>query len=102
MHALVEPSSIVLVLKKTLIGALLALCVAACATSHSTPGTRQRAAAKVPPAGCVAETATRIPVSPHDCAGAGRVWTDQDIKSTGATDVATALRQLDPTVTTGH
>ena len=101
MHALVEPSSIVLVLK-TLIGAFLALCVAACATSHYTPGTGQRAAAKVPPAGCVAETATRIPVSPHDCAGAGRVWTDQDIKSTGATDVATALRQLDPTVVTGH
>jgi hypothetical protein len=56
----------------------------------------------VPPAGCVAETATRIPVNPHDCAGAGRVWTDQDVKSTGATDVAQALRQLDPTVVVGH
>ena len=90
-------------LKKILIGAGLTLCVAACATSPSTPGTAPRAAAaKVPPAGCVAETATRIPVSPHDCAGAGRVWTDQDVKSTGATDVAQALRQLDPTVVTSH
>jgi hypothetical protein len=84
-------------------GAGLTLCVVACATSPSTPGTGQRAgAAMVPPAGCVAETATRIPVSPHDCAGAGRVWTDQDVKSTGATDGAQALRQLDPTVTVGH
>jgi hypothetical protein len=91
------------VLKKILIGAGLTLCVAACATSPSTPGTAHAAAtANVPPAGCVAETATRIPVNPHDCAGAGRVWTDQDIKSTGATDVAQALRQLDPTVVVGH
>jgi hypothetical protein len=90
-------------LKKILIGAGLTLCVSACATSPSTPGTgHTAAAAKVPPAGCVAETATRIPVNPHDCAGAGRVWTDQDIKSTGATDVAQALRQLDPTVVVGH
>jgi hypothetical protein len=51
----------------------------------------------------MAETATRIPVSPHDCAGIGRVWTDKDIKSTGATSAGEALRQLDPTViVTGH
>jgi hypothetical protein len=56
----------------------------------------------VPPAGCVADTATRIPVSPRDCVAAGRVWTDQDVKSTGATDAAQALRQLDPTVVIGH
>jgi len=30
------------------------------------------------------------------------VWTDQDLKSTGATDAAQALRQLDPTVTISH
>ena len=90
-------------LKKILIGAGLTLCVAACATSPSTPGTgRPAAAAKVPPAGCVADTATRIPVSPSECAGAGRTWSYQDVKSTGATDVAQALRQLDPTVVTGH
>jgi hypothetical protein len=89
--------------KKTMIGACLTVCVAACATSPSTPGTSRRAAqAKVPPAGCVADTATRIPVSPRDCAASGRVWTDQDIKSTGATDSAQALRQLDPTVVISH
>ena len=89
--------------KKTLLGACLTLCVAACATSPSTSGTRQpAAAAQVPPAGCVAQTATRIPVSPRDCVGSGRVWTDQDVKSTGVTDAAQALHQLDPTVVIGH
>jgi hypothetical protein len=91
------------VLSKTLIGAFVTLCVSACATSPSAPGTgHAAAAAQVPPTGCVAETATRIPVNPHDCAGAGRVWTDQDIKSTGATSAAQALRQLDPTVVVNH
>jgi hypothetical protein len=30
------------------------------------------------------------------------VWTDQDVKSTGVTEAAQALRQLDPTVAIGH
>jgi len=92
-------------LNSIFIAACLTLCVAACATSSSTSGTEKpRAAASVPvpPAGCVAGTATRIPVSPSDCAGPGRVWTDQDVKSTGATDAAQALHQLDPTVTIDH
>jgi hypothetical protein len=42
-------------------------------------------------------------VSPSDCAAFGHVWTDKDIKSTGATSAGQALRQLDPTViVTGH
>ena len=89
-------------LKQILTGAGLTLCMAACATSPSTPGTGRPAAAKVAPAGCLAETATRIPVSPRDCAGGGRVWTSDDVKSTGATDVAQALRQLDPTIVVSH
>ena len=85
-------------LNRILIATCLTLYVAACASSAARHET-----AKLPPAGCVAESATRIPVSPRDCAGAGRVWTDQDIKSTGATSAGQALRQLDPTVTvTGH
>lgn len=88
-------------LSKILISACLTLCVAACATPPS--GTaRPRATAKAPPVGCVADTATRIPVSPSDCTGFGRVWTDQDVKSTGVTEAAQALRQLDPTVVIGH
>jgi len=86
------------VLNRILISACLALCAAACSTPRASSE-----AARQPPAGCIAETATRIAVSPHDCAGTGRVWTDKDIKSTGATSAGEALRQLDPTViVTGH
>ena len=89
-------------LKKILLGVCLTLCVAACATPSSSGTGKSTSAAKVPPAGCVADTATRIPVSPRDCAGFGRVWTDQDVRSTGVSDAAQALHQLDPTVTIGH
>jgi hypothetical protein len=88
--------------KKFLIGAGLSLCVAACASAPSTPGaatSKAPAAANLPPAGCVSGTATRIPTSPRECAAFGRVWTDEDIKTTGATDSGQALRLLDPSVT---
>jgi hypothetical protein len=87
---------------KIVIGACFVLCVAACASSRSPPDTAKPAppaTANQPPAGCVADTATRIPVSPRDCAAFGRTWTEQDVRSTGATDAAQALRQLDPSVT---
>lgn len=91
-------------MKKIFIVPCLTLCViacgSACVSSRSTPDTAKAAltpTAERPPAGCIAATATRIPVSPKDCAAFGRVWTDQDIRSTGATDAAQALRQLDPT-----
>ena len=94
------------VLNKLLIGICLPLCVAACANSRTTPDTAKpvaAATAQQPPAGCVAATATRIPVSPQDCAAFGRSWDGLDIKSTGGTDVAQVLRQLDPSLTvTGH
>jgi hypothetical protein len=90
-------------LHNILIAICLTLCVAACATSPATSGTgRPRAAAKEPPAGCVADTATRIPVSPSDCVAFGSTFTYKDVKSTGETDAAQALRQLDPTVTVTH
>jgi hypothetical protein len=89
-------------LKTIVIGACLAFCVGACATSPPSGTGQPAAAAKTPPAGCVADTASRIPVSPRDCAGFGRAWSAQDVKSTGATDAAQALRQLDPTVTIGQ
>lgn len=88
--------------KKYLIGAGLSLCVAACASTPSSPGaaTSDAAAApNLPPAGCVSSSATRIPTSAAECAAFGRAWTDQDIKTTGATDAAQALRLLDPSVT---
>jgi hypothetical protein len=81
----------------------VALAVAACA-SNRPAGTPENAAqaSKALPSGCVSQTATRIPLSPSECAAFGHVWTEQDVKRTGATDAAQALRLLDPTVTTGH
>ena len=43
-------------------------------------------------------TATRISSS-EPCASPGRVYTDKDIQSTGATTAAEALRLLDPSIT---
>ena len=86
-------------MKRLLIGCV-ALCIAACASTR--PGSAPPKTAEVsnlPPAGCVAETATRIPLNPRECAAFGHVWTGQDIKRTGAVDMAQALRLLDPTVT---
>lgn len=81
---------------KILIGGALALCVAACASSPSTP---PAATAANPPGWCVSSTGTRIPLSPGECAAAGHTWTQKQIDTTGATDAAQALRQLDPSLT---
>jgi hypothetical protein len=88
--------------KKYQIGAGLSLCVAACASTSSIPGAATSNAAatpNLPPVGCVSSTATRIPRSPAECVAFGRAWTQEDIRTTGATDAAQALRLLDPSVT---
>jgi hypothetical protein len=85
-----------------LIGGIFALCVAACATSPAVPESKLTAREAEPPAGCVADAATRIPGKPGECGAFGHTWTSQDVKTTGATDVAQALRQLDPTVIVSH
>ena len=86
--------------RPVLVGASLALCIAACATSPSTQTDQKTAAVEsTPPRGCVAGTATRLPVKPGECAGFGNTWSDKDLKSTGATDVGQGLSLLDPSVT---
>jgi hypothetical protein len=85
-----------------LIGAGLSVCVAACAGAPSTPvgaNSSMTAAAKRPPAGCVSQTGTRISLGPTECAAFGHIWTEDAIKSTGATEPGEALRLLDPTAT---
>jgi hypothetical protein len=84
-------------LKELVIGACLVLPLAACTTPS--PTREPAKTALVAPAstpGCVPDTATRIPVKEHDCAGFGRTYTREDIERTGATDAGQALRLLDP------
>ena len=91
-------------LTKLLIGALLALPLAACTTPSATrepPKSASLAPART--RGCVPDTATRIPVKETDCAGFGRTYTQQDLQRTGQPDTAQALRLLDPSLTVhGH
>jgi hypothetical protein len=68
---------------KAVIGTGLSVCVAACASSPVTPA---HSAASRAPAGCVAQTATRIPLRPSDCGAAG------------ANEPGQALYLLDPTL----
>jgi len=91
-------------LKELFIGACLVLPLAACTTPA--PTREPAKTALVAPAhtpGCVPDTATRIPVKEHDCAGFGRTYTQEDIQRTGQPDTAQALRMLDPSLTVhGH
>lgn len=89
--------------KKSLLGICLLL-LGACA---STPPAPQTAKATSPsssgsPVGCVNKTATRLPTRPEDCAAFGSSHSQEDIKSTGQTDAASALQMLNPSVTAGH
>lgn len=87
-------------LKTLALGSCL-VALAACASAPTTPDKTAAAAVK-PPAGCVAQTATRIPVKDSDCAGFGNTYTDQDIRSTGQVSADKALGMLDPSVRVGH
>ena len=44
-------------------------------------------------------TGTRISSSSESCPASGRVYSDEDIRSTGATTAGDALRLLDPSIT---
>jgi hypothetical protein len=83
--------------KRLIAGALIAVGLAACATTPqaTTPPT---ASAK-PPLGCVSDTATRLPVATGECAGPGSVYTKEDMDRTGQVYAQDALRMLDPAIT---
>ncbi|HXY76199.1 MAG TPA: hypothetical protein VEH54_04770 [Steroidobacteraceae bacterium] len=86
---------------KLLIAPLLALSLVACQSTPSS-STAPTAKAQQPPAGCVAQTATHIPIPPDTCAGFGNQYTQPAIQNTGKTDAGSALKQLDPSITIGH
>ena len=87
-------------LKSLALSAALALSLAACSTAPVSPDKAAAADAK-PPAGCVGQTATRIPVKDDStsCAGFGSTYTRQDVDRTGQVDLGRALQMLDPTIT---
>ena len=68
----------------------------ACASTPSTPGVasaRGNESVKQQP-GCL-QTGSRVP---NDCAGIGRAYDQRNIRTTGQTETAAALRMLDPSV----
>ncbi len=90
--------------KSLALSAALALTLAACATPPVSPNKAAAANAK-PPAGCVAQTASRIPVKDGSmaCAGFGSTYTGDDLDRTGQIFVDKALSMLDPAIrSSGH
>ena len=90
-------------LKRSLLGVCVLL-LAACASTPPTPKTAKATApsSSGSPVGCVNKTATRLPTRPEDCAAFGASHSQDELKSTGQTDAASALQMLNPTVTAGH
>ncbi|HUL47725.1 MAG TPA: hypothetical protein VLV25_11550 [Steroidobacteraceae bacterium] len=86
--------------KSLALSAALALILSGCATPPVSPDKATAANAK-PPAGCVGQTATRIPLKDdRTCAGFGSTYTQQDLDSTGRwDDLGRALPMLDPAIT---
>jgi hypothetical protein len=87
-------------LKSLVLSAALALAACAAAPDKTTVGKPTVANAR-PPAGCVGQTATRIPVKDEStqCAGFGSTYSKQDVDNTGQTDLGRALPMLDPAIT---
>lgn len=84
-------------LKLSVLSAALALILAACAATPPGAG-KPSAANALPPAGCVAQTATRIPVKDTACSGHGNTYTKEDIERTGQANLGDALPMLDPAI----
>ena len=85
-------------MKSLALSGAVALLLCACATAPVSPDKAAAANAK-PPAGCVAQTATRIPVKDDQCVGFGSTYTKDDIDHTGQTTVGSALTMMDPSIT---
>jgi hypothetical protein len=90
-------------LNKPLIGAALALALAACASTPPSPdAAKSTLATSQQPPGCAGTSATTTAasqsVNPQPCAGFGSVYTRDEMTRVGATSAADALRLLAPTV----
>jgi hypothetical protein len=90
---------VIAMMKSLALSAAFALILAACASAPVSPDKNATANAK-PPAGCVGQTATLIPLKDRtSCAGVGSTYTRQDIDNTGEIYLDRALQMLDPSIT---
>ena len=87
-------------LKNFLVAGCLALALSACATPKPSSGMAQAKNENRLPAGCVYDTASRLPPT-GPCAGIGSSYTQGDLQRTGVQNqnVGKALEMLNPTVT---
>jgi hypothetical protein len=56
----------------------------------------------LPGADCSVTTASRVSTADQPCSGLRHSFSNQDIRTTGATSLAVALRMLDPSIVTGR
>ena len=91
-------------LNKLVIGVCLALALAACASSSATRAVKPLAfTPSLAPVGCAPDSATRIPLRPHECLGTGHVYSHSELERTGALTTSEALGLLDPSlIVHGH
>ena len=88
---------------KLLIGACLALSLAACASAPTTTDSKAQPALAQDeaPLGCVNGTGTRLKVSPTDCTEIGMTHSKTAVDATGRPYLQQSLQMIDPTVHIG-
>jgi hypothetical protein len=85
-------------LKSTVIGACLAVALAAGSSACATHPAGEKAVAANDPQ-CIKDTGTRIQDPAHKCLNQpGSSYTQRDIQNTGEIDTGSALKRLDPRV----
>jgi hypothetical protein len=92
---------VIAMLKTRLIGTCLALGLAACASTPSTPEAAKSpalAANDAPPAGCVQGTGSRLPSKPGDCTGFGNAYGKQQADATGKVWAQQQLFMMDTAI----
>jgi hypothetical protein len=75
------------------------LLVGSVAMSAESPAPPQPPSSAVSQGACRAPSDARLLASDRRCPFFGHVWTSDDLKRTGARNVADALRVLDPSIT---
>ena len=84
--------------KSLTLGACVLVTLAACATAPQPQPTQAVAKAEKPAAGCVPQTATRLPIKDSECAGFGASYNEKQLNNTGLPYADQELRMLDPSV----